>query len=117
MKMFNEAAQSYEAALKIKSDADTLHNLEWVKKQKKQQRKSNQSKRRNSKHNQKNKVKKGKKPHSNQEQKAQQKARQKKKLDRLAQKKWENSLRKPVQTLMIPLDEKNTNEENNNNPW
>jgi Ca-activated chloride channel family protein len=121
---YDEAIKSYEKALKIKKDTDTISNLEIAKKgkkRKKQQQKNKNNKSQNNKKSQDKKQQQNKK-NSNKNKntkksKEQQQAEQRKKLDRLEQKKWEKSLRKPIQTLMIPIDKKGKNNENNNNPW
>jgi Ca-activated chloride channel family protein len=100
----NEAIDSYEKALKLKKDEDTLFNLKLLKKQ--IRRKITDKKERNKKHNkQKNKNKK----------KSKSKQQQRKKLNTIKQQRWEKSLNKKLRTLMIPLTK--PQDYNEQDPW
>jgi Ca-activated chloride channel family protein len=128
LKQFDKAIASYEAALNIQDDANATYNLELVKKLKQQQNKQQQNNNnsgqnqknasQNTQDNKSNSQQKNTNKNKNQQNKQQQQAEQQKKLDRLQQKKWEKALRKKVQTLMLPLDNKKLEDnDEKNNSW
>ncbi|RUA06091.1 MAG: hypothetical protein DSY43_02845 [Gammaproteobacteria bacterium] len=123
LKKMDEAIELYQQALKIRQDKDALFNLNLLKKKKTKRKKNEKGKDKKSKNQKKDTAKKkqqqsGKKKGDKKQEKNKQQ-QQRKKLDKLEQQRWEKSLNKQLRTLLIPLNNKQKNNENDNkkNLW